>query len=175
MKIICILYAAPLKGGTKLVKEIDRGSTENIDKVLVCITAQSNSKRLINKGASVADRVNGELHILHVQKGNNILNNNEAPRLLQQLFEYGTEKGGMVHAYCDDNIPESIAAFIAKEKITKLILGEPPKAIKQDKKHTENQFNKIMHQMSNAVEIIIVGREEDKDYNIELNKRYNVV
>lgn len=146
-----------------MVKEIDRSSMEECEKVLVCITAQSNSKRLINKGAEIADEINGELHILHVQKGNNIFNNSDAPMLLQQLFQYGSEKGGMIHAYCDDNIPESIANFIAKEKVTKLILGEPPKMQGGLKKRNENQFHKIIQSTKQKVEVIMVGREHEKE------------
>lgn len=142
-----------------MVKEIDRNSTDSFDKVLVCITAQSNSKRLINHGAEIADKLNGELHILHVQKGNNIFNNSETPMLLQELFQYGSQKGGMVHAYCDDNIPESIGYFIKKEKITKLVLGEPPTDTKFEKKINPNEFTQIIKKISNSVEIITVPRE----------------
>ncbi len=142
-----------------MVKEIDMDNTEFTQKVLVCITAQSNSKRLINKGAQIADIANAELHILNVQKGNTIFNNEETPKLLQQLFLYGSEKGGMVHAFCDDNIPESIAAFIKKEKITKLVLGEPP--VSKHAVCSENQFHRIMENIPGEVEIIIVKREEE--------------
>lgn len=158
-----------------MVKEIDRSSMGGYEKVLVCITAQSNSKRLINKGAEIADHVNGELHILHVQKGNNIFHNNDTPRLLQQLFQYGSEKGGMVHAYCDDQIPESIAAFIEREKVTRLVLGEPPQHIKNMKKKNENQFHKILQCMKQKVEIIIVGREEEPELESEQNKKCHIV
>lgn len=155
-----------------MVKEIDRESTEEFEKVLVCITAQSNSKRLINKGAEVADKLNGELHILHVQKGNSIFNNSETPKLLQELFQYGSEKGAMVHFYCDDNIPESIASFIHKERVTRLVLGEPP-CQTVSKKEFDVQFHKIISALIKDMELIIVGREE-KEYIAE-KERIKVV
>lgn len=158
-----------------MVKEIDSSFNGECEKVLVCITAQSNSKRLINQGAEIADQCNGELHILHVQKGNNIFHNSDTPRLLQHLFQYGSEKGGMIHAYCDDNIPESIAAFIEKEKVTKLVLGEPPAHLKNIRKQNENQFHKILQSTKQKVQVIIVGRKDDEDKEIENKKDYNVV
>lgn len=150
-----------LKGGKKVVKEIDITSTEFREKVLVCITAQSNSRRLINKGAEIADKYNGELHILHVLKGDNVFNNQQTLQLLQQLFIYGSEKGAMVHAYCDENVSDNIADFVKNEKITKLILGESPtQPMKKNKKQTENHFHKIISGIPKGVEIIIVKRKE---------------
>lgn len=144
-----------------MVKEIDTTNTEFREKVLVCITAQSNSHRLINQGAEIADKYNGELHILHVLKGDNVFNNEQTLHLLQQLFVYGSEKGAMVHAYCDENVSDNIAAFVKNEKITKLILGEPPtQLVKKNKKQTENHFHKIISGISKSVEIIIVKRKE---------------
>ena len=52
-------------------------------KILVCITIQQNSKRLIKKGAELASQVEGELHILHVEHGSSILSQSDAGELLQ--------------------------------------------------------------------------------------------
>lgn len=148
-----------------MVKEIDysAGASSGVfDKILVCITAQSNSKRLINEGASVADICDGELHILHVKKGNNIFDNDETPKLLSQLFLYGSEKGGMVHAFCDDDVPKSISEFIIKEKITKVVLGETVSQTKKKKKEVENQFGGILKNIPKDIEIIIVSRDESQ-------------
>lgn len=164
-----------------MVKEIDNtvdSSSEVFDKILVCITAQSNSKRLINEGASVADGCNGELHILHVKKGNNIFDNSETPKLLQQLFLYGSEKGGMIHAFCDDDVPKSISEFIIKEKVTKVILGETVSQVKKKKKEIENQFGGILKNIPKDIEIIIVNRDElkSKDDSISLkNENQKVI
>lgn len=152
-----------MKGGKIVVKEIDAVGEGLCEKVLVCITAQSNSRRLINKGAEIADKCNGELHILHVLKGDNVFNNTETLRLLQQLFLYGSEKGAMVHAYCDDNVSDNIAAFVNNENITKLVLGEPPSAMmKKNKKHLETHFERILNGLPKSLEITIVTREEQE-------------
>lgn len=145
-----------------MIKEIDTVSDGENEKILVCITAQSNSKRLINEGAKLADELNGELHILNVQKGSSIFNNNETPVLLQNLFIYGTEKGGMIHAFCDENIPKSISEFVLKEKITYMVLGEPPNYKAMKASHNENQFDLIIKAIDKSkTKITIVGREDN--------------
>jgi len=93
-------------------------------KILVCITIQQNSKRLIKKGAELASQVEGELHILHVEHGSSILSQSDAGELLQELFDYASELGGEVHVVCDDHVPERIVEFIKENEINQLVLGE---------------------------------------------------
>ena len=123
-------------------------------RVLVCITAQSNSKRLMDCGYDTAEACGGELHILHVLEGDSVFNNPDTPALLQNLFDYGAKKGGVIHAYCDNNVPESIGRFAEKEKITKIILGEPPK----EKDNPINHFKSIVKTLPDGIEIIILDR-----------------
>jgi len=84
---------------------------EETKKVLVCITAQSNSKRLMDYGHDIAEKYEGELHILHVLKGDSVFNNPDTPALLQELFDYGSKEGGMIHAFCDENVSKSIGNY----------------------------------------------------------------
>lgn len=142
-----------------MVKEIDGSRLWQGRKILVCITAQENSKRLIQEGATLADAEDGELHILHVEKGNTIFQNTNAPLLLQELFRYATDKGGMVHVYCDDNVPESIAAFISREGITHLVLGEPPKEFLQ-RNGADCQLQRILEGLPRRVHVTVVSRME---------------
>ncbi|MCL2852667.1 MAG: universal stress protein [Defluviitaleaceae bacterium] len=93
-------------------------------KVLVCITPQSNSRRLIEYGAAIAKGESAELHILHVARGNNILAADGSAQLLQRLFDYAAEVGGIVHGLCGENITTTIVKFIRDEMITNLVLGE---------------------------------------------------
>ena len=43
-----------------------------MNKILVCITIQENSKRLMKKGYDLAKSSGGELHILHIRHGETI-------------------------------------------------------------------------------------------------------
>lgn len=146
--------------------EIEHGKKEN---VVVCITPQSNSKRLIDAGAEVAAKCQGSLHILHVQKGDSIFHNEETLRLLERLFRYGSQKGGMIHAFCDNDIPRCIAKFVSEEKITHVVIGELPKEMQKKaiKGKGENQFDKILKVLPQGTEIVIVKREEEQQEELQ--------
>ncbi|MDR1642371.1 MAG: hypothetical protein LBT59_21995 [Clostridiales bacterium] len=113
-------------------------------KVLVCITPQSNSRRLIDKGEEISLALGGELHILHVKQGNSIFDTEESSQLLEELFSYGSERGGLVHASCGGNVLKTIRRFIREERITNLVLGEPPADSNFNGENGIDSFRQIM-------------------------------
>lgn len=96
------------------------------EKVLVCITIQENSRRLISEGSALAQSTEAPLHILHIRKGETIFDNPESSNLLENLFDYGSELGGEVHFLCSNNITQTIIDFIIDNHITQLVIGEAP-------------------------------------------------
>ena len=140
------------------------------EKILVCITAQSNSKRLIDLGYELTGSCDGELHILHILKGDSVFNNPDTPALLQQLFDYGAKDGGMNHAFCDENIPKSIGKFVKNEAMSKIILGEPPR----DMEKPETHFKNIVKEMPDGVELIILNRKEEDGYRLYKKENGNL-
>jgi K+-sensing histidine kinase KdpD len=98
-----------------------------MEKILVGITVQNNSRRLIKCGYDLACSKCGQLHILHVQKGNNIFLEATAPELLQELYQYASELGGETHALCGEDVGDCIIRFIEDFGITHMILGESDK------------------------------------------------
>ncbi len=124
-------------------------------KVLVCITPQTNSKRLIIKGSELAKSIEGSLHILHVEKGDSIFHNEESAELLQELFNFGSELGGIVHAVCGDNVPKTLKRFINNNKITHIILG----ATLESKDEVNTKMRKLMPKLS----VTILEREQPKN------------
>lgn len=145
-----------------MVRDYDESAAVDSLRVAVCITAQHNSERLIDEAAKCADDKNAELHILHVNKGTSIFNNEDTPMLIERLFKYGSEKGGMVHMMCSENVPEAIGDFIDEYGIKFIVLGEPPK-IEKEKKKVESEFDKIENVIKkHGTEIIIVKREPKK-------------
>ncbi|MBC7958390.1 MAG: universal stress protein [Vallitaleaceae bacterium] len=97
---------------------------KNEGKVLVCITIQRNSKRLIEKGAALARAHQSQLHILHIEKGMSIFQNPDSATLLEDLFKYGKELGGEVHFISDQQIAHRIVSFIREMGVTNVVLGE---------------------------------------------------
>lgn len=76
-------------------------------------------------GSAISTEIYGELHILHVEPGKNILNTNESALLLQHLFEYGSALGGTIHGLCGNEVYSVIKEFIKNLLITDVVLGIP--------------------------------------------------
>lgn len=153
------------------IEDVFVKADDGIERVLVCITAQCNSKRLINEGAKVADQANGELHIIHVQRGDSIFNNEETPKLLEELFDYGAKRGGMIHFYCDQDITECIGRFVKDNGITKMVLGEPPMSNAPTEKEIEKKLNVVLKNINLPVDVVVVKRNEaEKNMFIKRNK-----
>lgn len=93
-------------------------------KILVCITIQHNSKRLIKKGHEIAQKTGAELHILHIAKGDSIFNDPKNGPLLDDLFKYASGLGAEVHFGCSSHVTKYIASFIKDHGITCIVLGE---------------------------------------------------
>ncbi|GKX30580.1 hypothetical protein SH1V18_30600 [Vallitalea longa] len=130
--------------------------SQDREKVLVCITIQKNSKRLIRKGAEVANEINGELHILHVEKGMSIFKNEESIQMLEELFEYGKQLGGEVHFLSGKDVPSKIVEFIKGMCITRLVLGETMRS-KLRRLLTKDIESNVLSQ-TKEVELLILER-----------------
>ena len=92
--------------------------------VLVCITPQSNGKRLIDKGAQVVD--NDKLHILYMQRGDSVFLSEESASMLEELFDYGKSKGGSVHFISGNHFYSELQKFAEENNIGHFVVGEPP-------------------------------------------------
>lgn len=96
----------------------------NIERILVCITIQENSRRLIDKGSEIATETHGELHILHVEQGMSIFENEKSVELLEELFEHGKRLGGEVHFVSSEHVPEKIVACTRELEINQVVMGQ---------------------------------------------------
>lgn len=138
----------------------------NIEKVLVCITIQENSRRLINKGADIAEQLNAQLHIVHIENGMSVFSSPDAIDLLEELFDYGKELGGEVHFISDMNIPNRIVTLIDEQEITRVVLGESMRS----KLHQllKPNIHSYIRNKNKAYEVLVIAR---KDKDEELMKR----
>ena len=143
--------------------------SQDVEKVLVCITIQKNSKRLIRKGAEIANEINGELHILHVEKGMSIFKNEESIELLEELFEYGKLLGGEVHFLSGKDVPSKIVEFLKSMQITRLVLGQTMRS-KLRRLLTKDIENNVLSQ-TNEVELLILERKKHDNKKFVKDKK----
>lgn len=126
------------------------------NKVLVCITIQENSRRLISEGFNIAQSLNGSLHILHIRKGETVFDHADSSKLLAELFAYGSELGGEIHFLCSENISETISNFIIEQKITEVVIGEALDSTPVLEQ--ENVYKDLTHKLGN-IHLNVVPRE----------------
>lgn len=131
------------------------------EKVLVCITIQENSRRLISEGFNTATTLDAPLHILHIRKGETIFDNPESSSLLEELFDYGSELGGEIHFLCSHNISQTIMDFIITHEISHLVIGESP--IDSDFDNTAG----ISEEISCALEHVKTSVISKEDYKFQ--------
>lgn len=132
-------------------------NTEKNEKVLVLATAQKNALRLIDYGFSMALANDGELHILHVQKGNSVFDGTDTLKRLQELIDYGVRLGACIHVLCDNDVAGCVGNFIEEEGMTRVILGEPPQ---KKNEQALGEWDRIIDIIPEEVRLHVVARKE---------------
>ena len=125
-------------------------------KVLVGITIQESSHRLIKEGFNLSKAIDASLHILHIRKGETIFDKPESSELLTNLFTYGGELGGEVHFLCSNDIPEAITTFIKENNITHLVIGETPNGTSLES--GSSIYDSLQKQLGD-IELVVLPRE----------------
>ncbi len=123
-------------------------------KILVGITIQENSRRLIDEGHRLSNELNAPLHILHIRKGETIFDHPDSSKLLDELFTYGGELGGEVHFVCGEHISDAFRTFVKDNHITHLVIGEAPATLKGN---APSIYDTLTHELNN-IEIIVLQR-----------------
>lgn len=133
------------------------------EKILVLVTAQKNSLRLIEYGFEAAQECGGELHILYVQKGCSIFEGTDTIRLLQDLMELGGRRGGVVHIYCEDDIAACIGRFVREEGMTQVIMGGGrSRGLRRKKGHAE-EYGNILAALPAKTGVTVVPEDVRKE------------
>ena len=92
--------------------------------VLVCVTAQQSSEKLIDAGRAIADENSADLEVISVLpiEGFDSRNN---PEILDRLHQHAKGAGGDMAVYFSEDPTLTIAAHIAKTKPKLLVTGYP--------------------------------------------------
>ncbi len=124
-------------------------------KILVGITIQENSRRLIDEGSRLSKSLGGSFHMLHIRQGNTIFDRPESSKLLEDLFAYGGYLGGEVHFICGDCISDVLIHFIKENHITHLLIGETPTEVLASSPSISDLISKDLPD----VELIVLPRD----------------
>ena len=127
-------------------------------KILVGITIQENSRRLIDEGARLSKELNAPLHILHIRKGATIFDHPDSNKLLEELFTYGGELGGEVHFVCGEHVAQTFTNFVKENHFTHLVIGEAPSHLVRK---SPSVYDKLTNSLKNF-EIISLQHESNE-------------
>lgn len=93
--------------------------------VLVCVTGQQSSQRLIHRGAALAREHGAELLVLSVSgSGVNLLSNPEVSQALNDLYRLSGEVGAEMTMLHHHDAHRAICDFARVRGVTRLVLGE---------------------------------------------------
>jgi two-component system sensor histidine kinase KdpD len=93
--------------------------------VLVCVTGQQSSQRLIHCGAALAQELNAPLLVLSVSgSGYNLLSDPKVSQALNDLYRLSGEVGAEMTMLHHHNAHQAICDFAKERGVTHLVLGE---------------------------------------------------
>lgn len=95
------------------------------DDIMVCVTQQKTCERLIHYGRLLRDKLNGQLHVVHVVgEGINFLGNAKEPEALEYLFNISKKAGADLTVLRSRDIGETLYEFVKKNDVSHIVLGE---------------------------------------------------
>ena len=92
--------------------------------VLVCVTAQGASRRLLEAGKAIAAEKDAALEVLSVLPFD-FNQSEQEPAVLEKLFGYAKQIGGEIAVYFSDDAVFTLAAHISKCKPDSIVVGFP--------------------------------------------------
>ncbi len=97
------------------------------DTVLVCVTGQQSSQRLIHQGAALAQELSATLLVLSVSgSGVNLLSNPQVSQALNDLYRLSVEVGAEMTMLHHTDAHRAICDFARERSVTHLVLGQGP-------------------------------------------------
>jgi two-component system sensor histidine kinase KdpD len=107
------------------------GHWQIAERVAVCISSNPESRDLIARGARLAEAINGEFFVLHVESAMELPENSR--RTLEANIQFAENVGARVVRLKGTSVPAVTAEYVTRNRITQVIFGRS--AIKGWKKY----------------------------------------
>jgi two-component system sensor histidine kinase KdpD len=126
------------------------------ERILVCVSANPKAQYLIARASRMARRMDGELHVLHVDLKRS---NDDDPKVLDSNLEFARNLGAKVARMEGNSVSEAAAAFVREKHITQAIFGRS--AVEGWRKFAYmSAINRFLRDAP-AVDVHIVTQEPD--------------
>ncbi|MDD4564982.1 MAG: universal stress protein [Eubacteriales bacterium] len=120
--------------------------------VMVCVTQQKTCDRLIQYGNNILGDNNGELFIIHVAHYKfNFLGHTKEGDALEYLYEKALEYDANLTVVRSNDVAETLANQVKKNKITHIIVGESGET-----DMNSNIVNLLGKKLGNIAELLVI-------------------
>lgn len=126
------------------------------ERLLVAVSTNPSSARLIRRGARIAERFDGELFVVYVDAGNTP--SAEQQRTLAEHRQLCERAGGNFVVLQGHNISQALVGFALEKHITQVILGESMRT-PVEQLLRGSVINDLLRSTSN-LDVLVVGETE---------------
>src|ERR1035437_2199495 len=102
------------------------------DRLLVCVSPSPFSRQLIRKAYQLAESTKAEWYALYVESVSQLNLDDTTRAKLAETLEFAEELGAKVRTISGSDVAEEVLKFSESEKITKIMMGKPPKKFMAD-------------------------------------------
>ncbi len=141
-----------------------RGPWAAGEHILVCISYHPMAERLIRAGRRLADDLNAEWSVIHVEIPQNIKNKEENHERLQQNLKLAEKLGASVYEVPASSVAEGILDFAHSHNITKILVGKAIQSRLNELFHGSDVDNIIRR--SGSIDVYVVSEEVESPQKI---------
>jgi two-component system sensor histidine kinase KdpD len=138
----------------------ESGAWAGREVIVVCVTARSDAVRLVRRGFRLAERLHGDLHIVHVAAAGGHLAENER-EVLNYIWEAGRNLGGHAYELAGDDIATEIVDFAVAHRATFIVLGQSVRS-RVEEVLRGSIVTRIMRE-TRGIDVVIVSDREEGD------------
>lgn len=128
--------------------------------IMVCVTARPDAVRLVRRGFRLAERLHGDLHMVHVAETGHRPTEGERAAL-EYIWDTARNLGAHTHAVVGDDIASEIVDFALTHRATFIVLGQSVRS-RLEEVLRGSIVTRIMRETRGIDVVIVSDREEGK-------------
>lgn len=139
-----------------------RDNWHAVERLMVCVSASPNSKKLIRRGARIANRYKCEWYVVSVASTRLLFDNyTEADKKMLQSHEQLSRQLGAEMVYLTGrSVSETLAAFANEKHITQIVIGQSSRT-KVETFFRGSTINKLIKMVRNVeIHLIPIGEQQ---------------
>jgi two-component system sensor histidine kinase KdpD len=129
--------------------------------IVVCVTPREQSIRLVRRGFRLAERLHGDLHVLHVSTGAKPLSAAHS-QALERIWSLARDLGAFTHDVRGDETASEIVDFVVAIHATFIVLGQSVRS-RFEEVTKGSIVTRIMRETEGMDVVIVSDREEGKE------------